>query len=207
MSNLTILKTSIRQSDNLYSLNDLHIASGNDPKHRPTYFVKNQQTQDLVNEIERCENSHIAIKVVKGGRNPELQGTWVCEELVLSYAMWISPKFHLIVLRAFLAMHRNQPQQLSLPEPEKKYTFEFTEYELEQLVWLWCGHKQMNTLLGHMIKPLETIGSYFTGMVISHHQEYQRQYKNTLPTIQKLITPFKASNRMNWERAKNLIAQ
>lgn len=207
MSNLTILKTSIRQSDNLYSLNDLHIASGNDPKHRPTYFVKNQQTQDLVNEIERCENSHIAIKVVKGGRNPELQGTWVCEELVLSYAMWISPKFHLIVLRAFLAMQRNQPQQLSLPEPEKKYTFEFTEYELEQLVWLWCGHKQMNTLLGDMIKPLETIGSYFTGMVISHHQEYQRQYKNTLPTIQKLIAPFKASNRMNWERAKNLIAQ
>ena len=100
-----------------------------------------------------------------------------------------------------------QPQQLSLPEPEKKYTFEFTEYELEQLVWLWCGHKQMNTLLGDMIKPLETIGSYFTGMVISHHQEYRRQYKNTLPTIQRLIQPFKASNRMNWERAKNLIAQ
>ena len=100
-----------------------------------------------------------------------------------------------------------QPQQLALPEPEKKYTFEFTEYELEELVWLWCGHKQMNTLLGDMIKPLETIGSYFTGMVISHHQEYQRQYKNTLPTIQKLIQPFKASNRMNWERAKNLIAQ
>ena len=99
-----------------------------------------------------------------------------------------------------------QPQQLALPEPEK-FTFEFTEYELEQLVWLWCGHKQMNTLLGDMIKPLETIGSYFTGMVISHHQEYQRQYKNTLPTIQKLIAPFKSSNRMNWERAKNLIAQ
>ena len=99
-----------------------------------------------------------------------------------------------------------QPKQLALPEPQK-FTFEFTEYELEQLVWLWCGHKQINTLLGDMIKPLETIGSYFTGMVISHHQEYQRQYKNTLPTIQKLIAPFKASNRMNWERAKNLISQ
>lgn len=94
-----------------------------------------------------------------------------------------------------------------LPSSEKKFSFEFTEYELEQLVWLWCGHKQMNTLLGDMIKPLETIGSYFTGMVISHHQEYRRQYKNTLPTIQRLIQPFKASNRMNWERAKNLIAQ
>ena len=98
-------------------------------------------------------------------------------------------------------------QPIVLPSVEKKFTFEFTEYELEQLVWLWCGHKQMNTLLGDMIKPLETIGSYFTGMVISHHQEYRRQYKNTLPTIQRLIQPFKASNRMNWERAKNLIAQ
>lgn len=209
MSNLTILKTSIRQSDNLYSLNDLHVASGSENRHKPSLFMTNQQTKDLIAEID---NSSVAgnpasVKIVRGGRNPELQGTWVCEELVLSYAMWISPKFHLIVLRAFLAMHRNQPQQLSLPEPEKKYTFEFTEYELEQLVWLWCGHKQMNTLLGDMIKPLETIGSYFTGMVISHHQEYQRQYKSTLPTIQKLIAPFKASNRMNWERAKNLIAQ
>ncbi|MEX4584710.1 hypothetical protein MY756_05685 [Haemophilus influenzae] len=97
--------------------------------------------------------------------------------------------------------------EAELPSREKKFSFEFTEYELEQLVWLWCGHKQMNTLLGDMIKPLETIGSYFTGMVISHHQEYRRQYKNTLPTIQRLIQPFKASNRMNWERAKNLISQ
>ena len=97
--------------------------------------------------------------------------------------------------------------EAELPSREKKFSFEFTEFELEQLVWLWCGHKQMNTLLGDMIKPLETIGSYFTGMVISHHQEYRRQYKNTLPTIQRLIQPFKASNRMNWERAKNLIAQ
>ena len=112
-------------------------------------------------------------------------------------------KWVLDVLDREILQNANQIQ----PLVERKYTFEFTEYELEQLVWLWCGHKQMNTLLGDMIKPLETIGSYFTGMVISHHQEYQRQYKNTLPTIQKLIAPFKASNQMNWERAKNLISQ
>ena len=107
MSNLTILNNSIRQSDNLYSLNDLHAASGNDPKHRPTYFIKNQQTQDLITEIERCENSNIALKVVKGGRDLGLQGTYACEELMLAYAMWISPKFHLVVLRAFLNLHKN----------------------------------------------------------------------------------------------------
>lgn len=102
MSNLTILNNSIRQSDNLYSLNDLHTASGNDPKHRPTYFIKNQQTQDLITEIERCENSNIALKVIRGTQG----GTYACEELMLAYAMWISPKFHLIVLRAFLSLHK-----------------------------------------------------------------------------------------------------
>ena len=202
MSNLQILSQSIRTFENLYALNDLHIASGGKSKHQQSNFVRLDTTKALIAEIEK-DNQH-ALKIIRGGN---FQGTYACEELVIAYAMWISPKFHLIVLRAFLAMHRNQPQQLALPEPEKKFSFEFTEYELEQLVWLWCGHKQMNTLLGDMIKPLETIGSYFTGMVISHHQEYQRQYKNTLPTIQKLIQPFKASNRMNWERAKNLIAQ
>lgn len=201
MSNLAILNTSIRSYENLFSLNDLHQASGGLEKHSPRRFTRLDTTKDLTAEIEK-ETSN-ALKVIRGTQG----GTYACEELVIAYAMWISPKFHLIVLRAFLAMHRNQPQQLALPEPEKKYTFEFTEYELEQLVWLWCGHKQMNTLLGDMIKPLETIGSYFTGMVISHHQEYRRQYKNTLPTIQRLIQPFKASNRMNWERAKNLISQ
>ena len=214
MSNLTILNNSIRSYGNLYSLNDLHQASGGLDKHSPFRFMRNESTQELISEMKNEMNTKSGVQkeaqgsdlIFKTLRGRNIQGTWVCEELVLSYAMWISPKFHLVVLRAFLAMHRNQPQQLALPEPQK-FTFEFTEYELEQLVWLWCGHKQMNTLLGDMIKPLETIGSYFTGMVISHHQEYQRQYKNTLPTIQKLIAPFKASNRMNWERAKNLIAQ
>ncbi|MCX2960304.1 P22AR C-terminal domain-containing protein [Rodentibacter caecimuris] len=100
-----------------------------------------------------------------------------------------------------------EPKQLSLPEPEKRFTFEFTEYELEQLVWLWCGHRQMNTLLGDMIDPLDAIGSRFTGIVISHHHEYQRQYKATLSTIQRLIMPFKQSDRLNWTRAINLIKQ
>lgn len=200
MSSLTILKTTIRKFDNLHSLNDLHFAAGGEAKHKPSNFIRLDTTVELIEAIKADSDSE-PVKVIRGTNG----GTYVCEELVLSYAMWISPKFHLIVLRAFLAMHRNQPQQLALPEPEKKYTFEFTEYELEQLVWLWCSHSQMNTLLGQLEKPLEAIGSRFSAMVYSHHHEYKRHYLETKDTIARLVEPFQQSERLNWTRAISLI--
>lgn len=120
MKNLTILNTSVRSLDSLYCLNDLHFASGNDPKHRPSLFIRLETTKELTGEIAKEVRSTDLIFKTLRGRN--IQGTWACEELVLAYAMWISPKFHLIVLRAFLAMHRGEvkPQQLALPEPKPR---------------------------------------------------------------------------------------
>nr|DAM39431.1 MAG TPA: KilA-N domain [Bacteriophage sp.] len=109
MSNLTILNNSIRQLDNLYSLTDLHRASGGEQKHKPVLFLSNQQTKELILEIERESEVGIptsAVKTVRGGSDISKQGTYACEELMLAYAMWISPKFHLIVLRAFLNLHK-----------------------------------------------------------------------------------------------------
>ncbi|CDF99139.1 KilA-N domain-containing protein [Avibacterium paragallinarum] len=115
MSNVTILKTSIRENNGLFSLNDLHIASGGESKHRPNQFLRLDQTKELIAEMENENQPRNTILVVKNG-----MGSYACEELVLSYAMWISPKFHLVVLRAFLAMHKGEvkQQQLALPEPE-----------------------------------------------------------------------------------------
>lgn len=108
MSNLTILKTAIRTFENLYSLNDLHIASGAEAKHQPSLFIRLDATQELISEIQKETDKENILQSFRSGVN---RGTYACEELVIAYAMWISPKFHLIVLRAFLAMHRNQPQQ------------------------------------------------------------------------------------------------
>lgn len=110
---LIIGEFSIRQDeDGRYCLNDLHKASGGSAKHKPSNFIRNQQTQDLILEIEqvsdmrsadfdRCSNMSIgqkAVNTIKGGIK---QGMYVVEDLVYSYAMWISAKFHLMVIRAY----------------------------------------------------------------------------------------------------------
>ena len=202
MSSLTILKTTIRKFDNLHSLNDLHFAAGGEAKHKPSNFIRLDTTVELIEAI-KADSDREPVKVIRGTNG----GTYVCEELVLSYAMWISPKFHLIVLRAFLAMHKAESQNANQIQPlvERKYTFEFTEYELEQLVWLWCSHSQMNTLLAQLEKPLEAIGSRFSAITYSHHHEYKRHYLETKDTIARLVEPFQQSERLNWTRAINLI--
>lgn len=95
-SSLILQNVPIRQIDGLYCLNDAHLASGNNPNDRPGEFIRLKQTVGLISEIE---NAGIpAIKKIRGTRG----GTYACKELVIAYAAWISPTFHLKVLRVFL---------------------------------------------------------------------------------------------------------
>ena len=55
-------------------------------------------TRDLIEEVKRSSDVRSApASSTFGGTN---QGTYVCKELVYAYAIWISPKFHLKVIRA-----------------------------------------------------------------------------------------------------------
>jgi phage antirepressor YoqD-like protein len=95
MNALTICGTSIHQDDSgRFSLNDLHRAAGGEKKHGPSYWLSNQQTADLVAELETTGNPVVTTPGRSGG-------TYVCKELVYAYAMWISPSFHLKVIRAY----------------------------------------------------------------------------------------------------------
>lgn len=98
---LVISDTPISQdSVGRFCLNDLHRASGGEAKHRPNYFLENQQTKDLIAEIGIAEISAIQSK--------QGLGTFVVKELVYSYAMWISASFSLQVIRAYDAMVTGQ---------------------------------------------------------------------------------------------------
>jgi hypothetical protein len=100
---LIIEDTYVRQDEQgRYSLNDLHAAAGGEERHRPSRWTENQQTKDLIAEIEAQAQAGIPACVsVQRGASP---GTYVARELVYAYAMWISPAFNLKVIRTFDAL-------------------------------------------------------------------------------------------------------
>lgn len=111
MNALTIADTAIRQdAEGRYCLNDLHRASGSENRHRPSLWVENRQTQELIEEITKA--GFPALASIKGGNQP---GTYVAKELVYAYAMWISAAFHLKVIRAYDALVA-QPAAPAIPQ-------------------------------------------------------------------------------------------
>lgn len=88
----------------LFNLNDLHKAAGGSKSHRPNEFMRLAQTNDLIGEIAKVREFPPFRKVM--GR---LGGTYVCKELVYSYAMWISPAFHLKVIQCFDSVVSKNP--------------------------------------------------------------------------------------------------
>ena len=100
MADLIIAGFGIRRdADGRFSLTDLHRAAGGGGRHQPALWLRNSQTEDLVAELMRYTDSYTApVVTIRGG--PQ-QGTFVAKELVYAYAMWISPAFHLQVIRAY----------------------------------------------------------------------------------------------------------
>lgn len=126
-----------------YCLNDLHKAAGSESRHKPQQWFRNERTQALIEELESDAlisasdislipedhiddhiHEHEAIRDPKTGavvsgdsirvqRGGEGQGTFVCKELVYAYAMWVSPKFELQVIRAYDALVAQERHEAS----------------------------------------------------------------------------------------------
>lgn len=97
ISDITIHK----DSQGRYSLNDLHQASGGEEKDKPANWLRLEKTVELIDEIL---NAQIRAFKPVDSRKGRYGGTYVCKELVYSYAMWISASFALKVIRAYDAL-------------------------------------------------------------------------------------------------------
>lgn len=116
MNSLIIANVPIRADDpGRYSLNDLHKAAGGEERHQPAFFSRRPETQELIAEISNSAPAQSCEPVAStAGR---YGGTFAAKEIVYAYAMWISAKFHLQVIRTFDAVANG-----ALPAPVSKPT-------------------------------------------------------------------------------------
>ena len=113
---ITIANTLIAtDSEGRFRLNDLHQAAGGEKRHGPAYWMETQQARELAEAIagEMTGDTGKPVSVIRGGQG---QGTYMCRELVYAYAMWISAKFHLEVIRTFDAVATGQAP-VGVPKP------------------------------------------------------------------------------------------
>ena len=106
---ISIAGLTIDQNGNgLYSINDLHKASGGLKKHQPALWFQLQSTTNFVryqeekakSQEQNHKNINLVIETIQG--KGKAQGTFVSRKLVVAYAMWISPAFADHVLDTFL---------------------------------------------------------------------------------------------------------
>lgn len=96
---LTVCGVDIKQdAEGRYCLNDFHKAAGGEERHATWRFLRLDTTEELTKEIQNTISGGLEPVASKAGR---YGGTFVVKELVYAYAMWISPKFHLEVIRSY----------------------------------------------------------------------------------------------------------
>lgn len=116
-----------------FCLNDLHKASGGDVKNKPSNFLQNEKTRELVEELFDAGNpSSVNIEPVSAIRGGPEQGTYVVKELVYAYTMWISAAFHLKVIRTFdTATTQPQIPDLNNPVQLRNLLLGYTEQNMQ----------------------------------------------------------------------------
>lgn len=98
----------------------------------------------------------------------------------------------------------NKPQQLALPEPEKKFTFEFTEYELQQLAWLWFAFKRGVGTFQHIERAFNVLGSNMSGQIYGQAYEYLSVLRSTNQILNRITSNFNIDPMTNWRVLKHL---
>lgn len=97
-----------------------------------------------------------------------------------------------------------QPKQIALPAPEKKYTFEFTEYELQQLAWLWFAFKRGVGTFQHIERAFNVLGSNMSGQIYGQAYEYLSVLRSTNQILNRITSDFDIDQMTNWRVLEHL---
>ncbi|VTP75352.1 P22AR C-terminal domain-containing protein [Haemophilus influenzae] len=98
-----------------------------------------------------------------------------------------------------------QPQQLALPEPEK-FPREFTEHDLQQLVWAWFALLRGTELCQVLHPALKQIGSHYAASVYDIAYEYRSTLRQAHNVLTRITEQFECEQGNNWRVLKYLRA-
>ena len=91
-----------------------------------------------------------------------------------------------------------------LPSREKKFSFEFTEYELQQLIWLWFAFKRGVGTFQHIERAFNVLGSNMSGQIYGHAYEYLSVLRSTNKILNHITQEFEIDPMTNWRALEHL---
>ena len=94
--------------------------------------------------------------------------------------------------------------EAELPSREKKFTFEFTEYELQQLIWLWFAFKRGVGTFQYIEKAFKTLGSNMSGQIYGQAYEYLSVLRSTNKILNRITKEFEIDPMTNWRALEHL---
>lgn len=94
--------------------------------------------------------------------------------------------------------------EAELPSSEKKFSFEFTEYELQQLIWLWFAFKRGVGTFQYIEKAFKTLGSNMSGQIYGQAYEYLSVLRSTNKILNRITQELEIDPMTNWRALEHL---
>ena len=91
-----------------------------------------------------------------------------------------------------------------LPSNEKKFSFEFTEYELQTVAWACFAFRRNNNLLHELYSPLAAIGSKFAVEARDNAVEYRNTLRRFNEVVKRITVDIEADPETNWRVLKHI---
>ena len=97
-------------------------------------------------------------------------------------------------------------QPIVLPSVEKKFPREFTEHDLQQLVWAWFALLRGTELCQVLHPALKQIGSHYAASVYGVAYEYRSTLRQAHNVLTRITEQFECEQGNNWRVLKYLRA-
>ena len=90
------------------------------------------------------------------------------------------------------------------PKKDDRFNFEFTEYELQQLAWLWFAFKRGVGTFQHIERAFNVLGSNMSGQIYGQAYEYLSVLRSTNQILNRITKDFEIDPMTNWRALEHL---